>query len=151
MLVNSIYFANCRSPDINEIIRACEAELFKHKILINLHQVLKNCFFQSELDMACLARNIALSERQIYRFFKEQLNTTPSRFLNKYRLEKSLRLINKNNSTFGVTLGDISFDAGFSSQSYFCRCFKDYFGVTPSENIIGWQNIAKDKNQLMLS
>ena len=33
----------------------------------------------------------------------------------------------------GATLSDVAKETGFSTESYFIKCFKDEFGMTPGE------------------
>ena len=35
----------------------------------------------------------------------------------------------------GMTLSEVAFTTGFSTESYFNKCFKDEFGMTPGEFI----------------
>jgi AraC-like DNA-binding protein len=32
-----------------------------------------------------------------------------------------------------MTIAEVAYDVGFSSPSYFTKCFKDEFGVSPRE------------------
>jgi signal transduction histidine kinase/ligand-binding sensor domain-containing protein/DNA-binding response OmpR family regulator len=81
-----------------------------------------------QLKIAQIANNLAMTERQLYRKLKGVINVTPSDYLKNYRLEKALSLL-KN----GEPIGNVAFDIGFSSHSYFSRCFKAKFGKSPSE------------------
>jgi AraC-like DNA-binding protein len=52
-----------------------------------------------------------------------------SEYANVVKLRLSLELL-KNS---GETIAEIAYEVGFSSPSYFTKCFKDQFGVSPSE------------------
>jgi AraC-like DNA-binding protein len=99
----------------------------KMDFLIKFTKELKDGFENHHLKIEQIAKQIALSERQLYRNSKQYLALTPCTFLRRYRLEKSISMIKKGNA-----LGNISYEVGFSSHSYFCRCFKESFGETPS-------------------
>lgn len=99
-----------------------------HGLLLNLAEQLEESFEDAELTIEVLAKNLAVSERQLYRKFKDLLNTTPGKFLRTYRLEKAFWLIKQ-----GESLGNIAYMVGFSSHSYFSRCFKEKYGIAPSE------------------
>ncbi|MDM8312959.1 AraC family transcriptional regulator, partial [Clostridium cadaveris] len=50
-------------------------------------------------------------------------------FLNKYRIEKSKNFL-KDRS---YSILNVAISVGFKDQSYFCRTFKKYTGISPSE------------------
>lgn len=81
-----------------------------------------------QLKVAEIAKSLAMTERQLYRKLKGVINVTPSEYLKNYRLDKALSLLKS-----GEPVGNIAFDVGFSSHSYFSRCFKAKFGKSPSE------------------
>jgi signal transduction histidine kinase/DNA-binding response OmpR family regulator len=81
-----------------------------------------------QLKVAEIAKSLAMTERQLYRKLKGVINVTPSEYLKNYRLDKALSLL-KN----GEPVGNVAFDVGFTSHSYFSRCFKAKFGKSPSE------------------
>ena len=99
----------------------------KMDFLIKFTKELQDGFENHHLKIEHIAKKIALSERQLYRNSKLYLALTPCTFLQRYRLEKSINKIKQGNS-----LGNISYEVGFSSHSYYCRCFKENFGDTPS-------------------
>ena len=113
----------------------------KMDFLIKFTKELQERFENHHLKIEHIAKQIALSERQLYRNSKQYLKLTPGCFLRRYRLEKAITKIKQGNS-----LGNISYEVGFSSHSYFCRCFKESFGDTPSVFIdcIKQSGIRKD-------
>ena len=105
-------------------------DLDKHRFLVKITTELKYTYDNPDLKIEAIAQKIAVSERQIYRIFKELLNITPAIYLRLYRLEKAFCLIMQ-----GESLGNIAFSVGFSSHSYFSRCFREKFGGSPSEYV----------------
>jgi AraC-like DNA-binding protein len=124
LLANLENYVDIRESSFNQ----CKNE--KMDFLIKFTKELKSGFENHHLKIKQIAKQIALSERQLYRNSKLYLTLTPSTFLRRYRLEKSIKKIKQGNS-----LGNISYEVGFSSHSYFCRCFKENFGDTPSDFI----------------
>ena len=110
----------------------------KHNFLIKITRALELTYDNADLKIAALANNIAISQRQIYRICNDTLNVTPATFLRLYRLEKSLWFIKQ-----GESVGNIAFNVGFSSHSYFSRCFKQSFGYTPSEFVESLKDIER--------
>ncbi len=107
-------------------IKHCE-DAGKISFLMKITKELEQNYVNPDLKVKTIAKNIAVSERQIYRIFKEMFDMTPVIFLQQYRLEKAFIHIQR-----GEAFGNIAFDVGFSSHSYFSHCFKNKYGETPS-------------------
>jgi len=76
-----------------------------------------------------LASEIGLSKSQTFRKVKSHSNRSVNQFIKETRLEEAAKLILNSN----LTASEISYNVGFSSPSYFNKCFSKYFGVTPGE------------------
>lgn len=115
-------------------------EIARHLFLINIIKEIEAHYQNTKLSVELIAKIIAVSERQIYRIFKDYLNISPSSFIKIYRLEKALLHIKR-----GESLGNIAFTIGFSSHSYFSHCFKSRYGKTPSEFVKSLNNKARQE------
>ena len=102
------------------------------KFLQKLEDIVAECYEDSDFKISKVAERLAMSERQFYRKLKAILNLTPSQYLSTYRLQKSAELL-----TEGHPISHIAYDCGFTSQSYFSRCFRAKFGCTPTDYIVG--------------
>ncbi len=76
-----------------------------------------------------LAQNLNVSLRQIQRQYKEELNTTPSEFIKKIKLEESAKLLVSSN----LTISEIAYSVGFTDPAYYSSSFKKQFNQTPTE------------------
>ncbi|WP_019026532.1 ATP-binding protein [Colwellia piezophila] len=99
-------------------------DMFLHKleVLIAKH------YTEPELDISLLAKELAMSERQLQRKIKVILGITPNNFIKEFRLKKAQVLL-----LSGAQIGRIALDVGFSSQTYFGRCFKESYQCTPKQ------------------
>ena len=61
--------------------------------------------------------------------FQKYLNTSPMVYLNQYRLEKAVFLLQ--NTAMSVTA--IAYTCGFSNTSYFCELFHKFYDTTPGK------------------
>lgn len=77
-----------------------------------------------------LARELGMSQAQLYRKVKALMGTTPSIFIRKRRLAKAKELL-KNRE---LNISEIAYQLGFSDPAYFSRIFSETFGSSPSEN-----------------
>ena len=95
-------------------------------ILENLDQPLK-------LDV--VAKAACFSPFHFHRIFRSLVGESLNEFVKRVRLERSLALLTQQtwDTTRNQTLTDIGFACGFASSSDFSRCFKQRYGVPPSE------------------
>ena len=85
-------------------------------------------FDQVGCSVAALARDVAMSERQLQRKLRALLDTTPADYLREYRLNRAAQWLLE-----GRAAGTVALDAGFATQSHFTECFKARFGTTPGD------------------
>ena len=83
-----------------------------------------------DYDIGQLADAVCMSKSTLYRKIKSLTDMSPVEFLRSMRLKKSLGMINDDPD---ASISEIADACGFSSVRYFSRCFKDEYGVTPSE------------------
>ena len=83
----------------------------------------------SELSVEELGEQIGLSRVQLYRKIKALTNHSPVELLRITRLKKASALL----STTDKTISEITYEVGFTSPSYFTKCYKEYFGESPSD------------------
>ena len=76
-----------------------------------------------------LAEELMISRSKLHRKIKSLSGITTSEFVNLVRIKKAVELITKENYMFS----EVAYQVGFSSQSYFNRCFKKVYNVTPKE------------------
>ena len=65
----------------------------------------------------------------MYRKIKVLTGQTASEFIRKIKLEKAKELLENTD----LTISEISYKVGFSSPSYFTKCFKEEYGLIPKE------------------
>ena len=105
-----------------------EAASLDEKFLNKLEVLIAEHYTEPSLDIASLSKELAMSERQLQRKIKSLLGTKPNNFIKDFRLRKAQYLLKS-----GAQIGRIALDVGFSSQTYFGRCFKESFGCTPKQ------------------
>lgn len=76
-----------------------------------------------------MAGEMNLSRTQLLRKLKALTNLSPNDFIKDIRLKRAAELIQQK----ADTITQIGYAVGFNDQSYFTKCFKKQFGMTPSE------------------
>ncbi len=95
------------------------------KIKLVLKYVENN--YQDKITIGQIADQVGFSESHFMKYFKENMGTSFVEYLNEYRLTMAARLLlSSEESVLSVAVA-----AGFDNLSYFNRCFKKRFGMTP--------------------
>ena len=105
-----------------------ETESLDDKFLTKLESLVAELYSEPGLDICTLSEKLAMSERQLQRKIKVLLGTNPNNFIKEFRLNKAQELLKS-----GHQIGRIALDVGFSSQTYFGRCFKEIYKCTPKQ------------------
>jgi len=75
-----------------------------------------------------ICQKMSMSKSRLYRKTIALWGLSPNQLLREFRLDKAKELLKKR--TYNVT--QATFDSGFSSPSYFTKCFKKKFGLLPA-------------------
>ncbi len=92
-----------------------------------LRDIIQRNMGDSDFSVERLGAEIGLSRVQLYRKVKALTGQTPVEILRKARLEKARLMIEKTN----LSISEIAYEVGFTAPSYFNKCYKDEFGVSP--------------------
>jgi AraC-like DNA-binding protein len=96
-------------------------------LLQSLFGILEKNWQQCEFDVEDYSREMAMSKSQLYRKTIQLTGLPPNILLKEFRLEKAKDLMRKKH----YNVAQITFDSGFSSPSYFTKCFKNKYGLLP--------------------
>jgi len=82
-------------------------------------------------DIPEYCQAMAMSQSQLYRKTTSLTGISCNILLKEFRLEKARELVKKHR----YTIAQITFESGFTSPSYFTKCFKKKYGLLPMEYI----------------
>lgn len=83
----------------------------------------------SELSVETLGSLFGMSRVQLYRKIKNLTNYTPIEIIRITRLKSAQQLL----ASSDLTIAEITYQVGFTSPSYFTKCYKEYFGENPND------------------
>jgi transcriptional regulator GlxA family with amidase domain len=84
---------------------------------------------EAEFSVEDLESQMAMSKMQLYRKLKALTGQSPSEFVRNLRLKRAASLISQRSGN----ISEIAYSVGFNNLSYFAKCFKELYGVPPSE------------------
>lgn len=82
-----------------------------------------------DLQIAEIASQMGLGQSQLLRKIKALTNYTPVELIRSLRLQKAKTLLLSSEKT----VSEIAFAVGFSSLAYFSKCYREEFGVSPTD------------------
>jgi len=94
-------------------------EIIRRYIMDNLHR---------KISVQDLAKVACLSVSRFHDVFREVSGTTPHQFLLQTRLDQAVRLL----TSSSLSVAEISYRTGFSSQGALTNALKKYKGTTPT-------------------
>lgn len=89
-----------------------------------------------KMDVAFIADKMCMSHSTLYRKIKGLMEMSVNEFVRKIKMKKGMELINSGQ----YSLAEVSDLTGFSSVAYFRQCFKDEYGMAPTEYLKRKQN-----------
>lgn len=99
------------------------------KFIRKVMNVIEANLSNPELSVEKLSDEIGMSSTHLYRKLKSLTHLSGNEIIKKYRIKKaSLLLKNKEGN-----ITEIMYDVGFSNLSYFSKCFKAEFGMSPKD------------------
>ena len=81
----------------------------------------------TEMDLSFLAEKASFSRIYFHKLFKSSTGRTLHQYIEEQRIKRAINLM----ISTDMTLSQIAYECGFSSQSYFCYAFKRNTGKTP--------------------
>ena len=94
-----------------------------------LRNLIETHLGDSDLRVDDLGEKLGLSRVQLYRKAKALTGYSPNELLRIARLKRAASLL----ASTDKTIAEITYEVGFSAPSYFAKCYKDYFGESPTD------------------
>ncbi len=102
-----------------------EERQFRDQVVSVINKNLTNSDFTPD----DLAREMNLSQRNLYRKFSESGLPTPKEFIKSYKIKYAARQLDTTN----LTIQEIIYSSGFNTRSQFYTEFRKHYGVTPKD------------------
>ena len=103
--------------------------VIEKEFLIGLLDYTESIWNQSATSALDFSKKLGYSKSKLYRTMMSTIGKSPNSFLKEYRLNKALELLDKQVSN----ISEVAYQTGFSSPTYFSKCFYDTYGLLPSK------------------
>ncbi|BAY84241.1 AraC family transcriptional regulator [Calothrix parasitica NIES-267] len=106
-------------------IKNCDSKISAHQLKKVIDYINEN--LEDNLTLAELAVVAKMSQYRFARGFKNSTGFSPHKYLILQRIERAQNLLNQNK----LSIAEISYQLGFTSQSHFTTAFRKITGITP--------------------
>ncbi len=120
-------FSHSPLEPITEIAEA--ATPVDNEFLETINKLIEDNMANPELNVGFLADNLGISRSSLFSKLKALVDVTPNEMIQIVKLKKAARLLKEGK----YRVSEVGYMVGFSSPSYFSKCFVKQFGIKPGE------------------
>ncbi|MEL7585644.1 MAG: two-component regulator propeller domain-containing protein [Prolixibacteraceae bacterium] len=126
-------FQKMLSADPSRAVVSMPVSKRDKEFLERLHASVEEHIGDPGFSIDTIAETMFMSRSSFYRKIKGIAGMSPNDYLRVLRLNKAAELLLQND----LPVSEICTQTGFSSSSYFAKCFKAHFGVLPKDYVPG--------------
>ena len=106
-----------------------EEKSFDEKLLQEVVDIVSRHLEDPDFSASVLCGESRYSSKQIYRKIKQLTGMSIVEFIRDTRLRKAAIYLSQGK----LSVTEVMYKVGFTTASWFAKCFKDKFGVSPSD------------------
>ncbi|MDE6858312.1 MAG: response regulator, partial [Alistipes sp.] len=106
-----------------------EVESENDKFILRVVRIIEENLENPDFNVSMLCDALDLSYLTVYRKVKALTGDTVNDFIRAVKLKRAAQYLRSGE----LRISEILYKSGFNSHSYFTKCFKEYFGMTPKE------------------
>jgi transcriptional regulator GlxA family with amidase domain len=114
---------------LSQKLEEAEKDSEDRQFVNQFRNLLEERLNDSSLSVEALGEELGVSRTQLYRRIKNATQCTPVELLRMARLKKASELL----ATTSLTVSEVAYRTGFTSPSYFAKCYKAEFGLSPTD------------------
>ena len=112
-----------------DVVAPADTPQAESPFLERFRAILQQNLHDADFNVERIGEEMGMSRVQLYRKVKQLSGMTPVELLRKSRLARGKQLLEASDKS----VSEIAYDTGFSAPSYFAKCFKDEYGISPGE------------------
>lgn len=106
-----------------------DSNFTENDFIIKITEIIEKNISNEQFGVSELARETSMSRSNLLRKIKKLTNLSASRFIRQVRLKNAMGMLRETS----LNVSEVSYKVGFSSSSYFIKCFRDYYGHPPGK------------------
>ena len=121
---NNLNISSDKSIILHESLNQLDNEFIQ-----KITQIIEDNLKSEKIDVAYLADKLCMSKSTLYRKIKALTGISTNEYVRKIKMQNAEKLMLEGR----YTISEIAFRVGMNSPVYFRQCFKEEFGISPSE------------------
>lgn len=118
--------ASLRQPQT--MVPTNQAPIEENAFLDQLYAVLEDRLSDSSLNVEALSSHFQINRTNLHRKVKALTGLSIGELIRAYRLKRAANFLQQ-----GANSSESAYRTGFDSPAYFTKCFRDQYGMTPTE------------------
>ncbi len=95
----------------------------------NAKRLIDEKYLMPNITVSSIAESLYVNASYLRLVFKKEYDINILEYINDLRMKRAKELI----SSADTKLSDVAYTIGFNDAAYFSKCFKKFFGISPSE------------------
>ncbi len=116
-----------------------------HLFMKKINSIISENITNFDFDVGALQEKLGMSRIHLYRKLKALTGLSPSSIIHYHRMKIAAKMIQEKKSN----LTEIALSIGISNPSYFSRCFREFYGVSPKDFINQPEEVWKSHKNRM--
>lgn len=108
-------------------------DISDRKFLERVTKYIEENISNSNANIDDMASQVATSRSSLNRKLRSLVGVTANQLLIEARMQKARQLLQSPHQADRMNITDVAFSCGYADARYFSRCFKQKYGVTPTE------------------
>ncbi len=123
-LMKIVFGNDAQQEPIEAVAQSAESQFVE-----KFRTIIQGNLGNSDLNVETISHEMGISRAQLYRKIKSITGISPNDIIREARMKRADRLL----ETTDKSVSEIAYEVGFSSPSYFTKCYREFFGRTPNK------------------
>lgn len=123
-LMKIVFGNDAQQEPIEAVAQSAESQFVE-----KFRTIIEGNLGNSDLNVETISHEMGISRAQLYRKIKSITGISPNDIIREARMKRADRLL----ETTDKSVSEIAYEVGFSSPSYFTKCYREFFGRTPNK------------------
>ena len=123
-LMKIVFGNDAQQEPMEAVVQSAESQFVE-----KFRTIIQGNLGNSDLNVETISHEMGISRAQLYRKIKSIAGISPNDIIREARMKRADRLL----ETTDKSVSEIAYEVGFSSPSYFTKCYREFFGRTPNK------------------